>query len=66
MTNSHSAHDVLESITSYAIGVLAIAFDAMLANAPTIMTIGGLVLLVMRLYVDGVRAWKTYKGDKDG
>ena len=57
----HSTYDTIDSCISYFIGSTAIAFDVAMRNAPTIMTIGGLILLGLRLYTDSVRAWRTYK-----
>ncbi|WVH05423.1 hypothetical protein ZHAWSFBX_CDS_0064 [Agrobacterium phage Alfirin] len=49
-------NEILESSTSYAVAVVTIGAAAVLDNASTIMTVGGLVLLALRLYVDGKRA----------
>lgn len=47
---------LIESGTSYAVAAVVITAAAVLDNASTIMTVGGLVLLALRLYVDGKRA----------
>lgn len=61
MTEHTTTYDTIDSCVSYFIGATAIAFDVVMRNAPTIMTIGGLVLLSLRLYTDAIRAWRTFK-----
>lgn len=54
---------VIESATTYAVATVVLTTTLVLANAPTIMTVGGMVLLGLRLYVDGKRAYKTWSGE---
>ena len=56
---------VIDSATSYIVALLTIAFATILIHASAIMTVGGLILLLLRLYVDGSKAWKTWKEDRD-
>lgn len=53
----------MESITSYTVAMVVLSIGTVLANAPTIMTVGGLVLLGLRLYVDGKRALQKWRGE---
>lgn len=55
----------LDSLTTYAVAILAFLFAGLMANASVLLTIGGLVLMALRLYVDGSKAWRTYKRNKD-
>ncbi|WKV16993.1 hypothetical protein [Nostoc phage NMeng1] len=52
----------IESTFSYIVALVSIFFGYILDAAPSIAAIGGLVLLLLRLYVDGKRAVKTWKG----
>jgi len=56
---------VIDSLTTYVVALFTLLFASILAHAYAIMTIGGLILLLLRLYVDGSKAWKTWKGDSD-
>lgn len=51
----------LDSLTSYTLAFFVLAFTAILENAGGIMTVGGLILLGLRLYVDWVKARQTYR-----
>ena len=53
--------ETIDGIISYAAAFVVLLFGFVLAYSSTIMTIGGLVLLALRIYVDGMKAWKTYK-----
>lgn len=55
----------LDSLTSYTLAFFILAFTAILDNASGIMTIGGMVLLGLRLYVDWTKARTTYQEHKD-
>lgn len=57
--------EIVESLMSYVIALGAILFTALSANLSTIMTVGGLVLLLLRLYVDITKAYRTYKEHKE-
>lgn len=56
---------VLDSLTTYAVALLSIMFATIMANSAVILTVGGLVLMLLRLYVDGSKAWRTWKRNKD-
>lgn len=56
---------LIESGTTYATAAVVLAITTMTVHAPAIMTLGGLVLLVLRLYVDGKRALKVWRGHYD-
>ncbi len=60
MRKEYTVRDVVDSMTSYIIG-LGAAFGAGLINVDTLMTVGGVLLLVARLYVDGGRAMRKFK-----
>lgn len=53
----------IESGTSYCIALVVLSATTIITHAPTIMTVGGLVLLGLRLYVDGKRALKAWSND---
>lgn len=55
---------ILDSIASYVIGAGLVVYSGVLANADAILTLGGLVLLGCRLYVDGGKAYNTYRKNK--
>lgn len=50
-----------DRIISYFMGLMFLLFSTILAHASEIMAIGGLILLALRLYVDGHKALATYK-----
>lgn len=55
-------HNVIDAMTSY-----LIALGVMLSqSSDSILTIGGLVLLVIRLVADAPRAWKNVKRWRNG
>lgn len=56
---------VLDSLTSYTLAFFVLAFTALLDNASGIMTIGGMILLGLRLYVDWTKARQAYREHKD-
>lgn len=64
-TQETNVGSVIDSITTYVIALFTLLFATILVHASTIMTVGGLVLLALRLYVDGKRAWRTWKTRKD-
>ncbi len=50
-------HEILDSFTSY-----LVAFGLLISsNTDTILTWGGLALLVIRLVADAPRAWKNIR-----
>lgn len=55
----------LESITSYMVVVIAGAYSWLVDQSSDILTLGSLVLLGVRLYVDLKKARKVYKGNND-
>jgi hypothetical protein len=55
-------HTLLDSITTYATAAVVLSLTLVVTNAPAIMTIGGVILLGLRLYVDGSRAYRVWKG----
>lgn len=55
---------LFDSLTTYAVGLLALMLATVLAHASVAATLGGLVLLALRLYVDGSKAWRAYKRNK--
>ena len=61
MEKSTGVMQVIDSLTSYTLALFVLAFTNILANASGIMTVGGLILLGLRLYVDWVKARQTYR-----
>ena len=55
----------LDSLTTYAVAALSIMFATVMVNSGVILTVGGLVLMALRLYVDGSKAWRTWQRNKD-
>lgn len=53
-----------EGLTSYVVAFFFMSFGALLDNASTVMTLGGLVLLGLRLYVDSMNAKQVYRQSK--
>ncbi|QOE32165.1 putative membrane protein [Rhizobium phage Paso] len=53
-----------ESLVSYVLGIGFLLYSSVLTHANEIMTLGGLLLLGARLYVDGGKAIRTYKRNK--
>lgn len=60
MEKSTGVMQVIDSLTSYTLAFFVLAFTTVLSNASGIMTVGGLILLGLRLYVDWVKARQTY------
>lgn len=54
---------VIESATTYAVATVVLTTTLVLSHAPAIMTFGGLVLLGLRLYVDGKKAYRAWRGE---
>lgn len=57
--------EVIDSATSYLLAMFLMLFGALIDNASIIMTLGGMALLGLRLYVDGVKARQTYNEHKE-
>lgn len=57
-------NETADGLTSYILALVYLFYAAVLANSSAIMTIGGLILLGLRLYVDGKKAWRVFK-DRD-
>lgn len=55
--------DALEGLSSYLLAAFMIAFAFTVDHASVIMKLGGILLLGIRLYSDGKRAYKTWKGE---
>ncbi len=55
--------ETLEAVTSYLLAAFMIAFAFTVDHASVIMKLGGILLLCIRLYADGKRAYKTWKGE---
>ena len=53
-----------ESVMSYVLGLGFALYSGVLAHANEVMTIGGLVLLAARLYVDVGRAYKVWRANR--
>lgn len=53
-----------ESIVSYMLGIGFLLYSSVLTHANEIMTLGGLVLLAARLYVDGGKAIKVWRANR--
>lgn len=65
MKNHTDLLQVVDSLTSYTLAFFVLAFTAMLDNASGIMTLGGMILLGLRLYVDWTKARQAYREHKD-
>ena len=55
----------IDSLTTYVVAIFTLLFATILIHASAIMTVGGILLLALRLYVDGSRAWRTWQRNKD-
>ncbi|QIG67223.1 hypothetical protein [Rhizobium phage RHEph15] len=53
--------ETIDSLLSYTVGAGFLFYSHLLANADAILTLGGMVLLGCRLYVDGGKAVKTWR-----
>lgn len=53
-----------EGLTSYVVAFFFMSFGALVENASTVMALGGLVLLCLRIYVDSVNAKQAYRQSK--
>lgn len=53
--------DYVDSFLSYAIGILLLLYSGVIQYSSEIMTVGGLVLMLARLYVDGGKAIQTWR-----
>ena len=57
--------ETAESAISYVLGLGFLLYSQVLTHANEIMTLGGLVLLAARLYVDGgkaIKVWRSTRG----
>lgn len=50
--------------TSYVTVLLSLVLAGVMAHGPVLMTVGGLLLLCLRLYVDGTKAWRTFRKEE--
>lgn len=55
--------ETIDAITSYALAGFMLVFSVTIENAGTILQLGGILLLTLRLYADGKRALKTWRGE---
>lgn len=55
----------IDSLTTYAVAGLSILFATVMMHSSAILTVGGLILMALRLYVDGSKAYRTWKRNKD-
>lgn len=60
-----TVNNFIESATSYSVVVVSLLLTSILEHASDAITIGSLVLLSLRLYVDGGKALDKWRG-KDG
>lgn len=51
----------MDAIQSYLVAFILLSFTTVMDNAPTIMTVGGMLLLAIRLAVDGVRLYRVWR-----
>lgn len=56
----------LDSVASYVIGGLAVTHSWLATNSTNVMLYGGLLVLGMRIYTDGVKFIKTWKERRNG
>lgn len=45
----------LDGIVSYSVGILSVLFGLFLVNSSAILAVGGFIVLLLRLFVDGRR-----------
>lgn len=57
--------DILDSLTTYTLAFFVLAFTVVVDHASGIMTVGGILLLGLRLYGDGVKARQVYRESKE-
>jgi len=53
----------LDGLLSYVLAIFVVTFAFLTVNSSVILSVGGIILLAIRLYSDGKRAWRTWKGD---
>lgn len=56
-----TTNEMIDSATSYLVAAGSIMFTTLVENSPAIISIGGIVLLGLRLYADGKKAYLTWK-----
>lgn len=57
--------DHVDSAFSYLVGIALLLYSNLIEFSDEIMTLGGVILLLARLYVDGGKAIQTWR-DKRG
>lgn len=58
--------EIIDGMFSYTVGLFATFSTALWMNANEITTVGGLLVLALRLYVDGSRAYRKFKAWRRG
>jgi hypothetical protein len=53
----------LDGLLSYVLAIFLVMFGFLVTNSSAILTLGGILLLAIRLYADGKRAYREWKGD---
>lgn len=54
--------DNIEAVAAYMVGLGAAFYGQVIAHSSDVMSLGGMVLLAARIYVDGTRAYRQWKG----
>lgn len=53
--------EAIDSVFTYVLAMFIIAFAFLQTHVSVIMTVGGVILLIVRLYTDVLKAYRAYK-----
>lgn len=57
--------EIVDGAFAYAVGTAALFSSVLWEHRDEITTVGGLIVLGFRLYVDGSRAYRKWRGKND-
>lgn len=58
-------NNFLDSTFSYALAAFLVAFSFLVDHSSTVLSLGGILLLCIRLYADGKRAVRAWRNEYD-
>ena len=58
-------HPVIDTIMAYFIAAVSFLYAGIIGHSSEILTIGSIILLVLRVYVDGTKAFAVWRKKKD-
>ena len=57
--------ETVDGVTSWLLALFMILLAGVITHASAIMTVGGIIIMLLRMYVDGVKAYRVWKDRND-